>query len=127
MYGVGARGFISFKKLNQLSECLDVNVRHKLMLNAHINSVVIWVLRRIEIPMITLDEFIDLMKVIQIKMVAFYVEMPFNTFGKELHFVGIGLGDFVCVGQSWIIALTLWLKEVLGFAPRLIEIGLWTN
>ena len=74
--------------------------------------------------MIILNEFIDLMKVIRIKMVAFYAEMPFDRFGKELCFVRIGLGDFTCVGQSWIIALTLWLKEVLDFAPRLVGIGL---
>ena len=69
--------------------------------------------------MIILDEFIDLMKVIRIKMVAFYAEMPFDRFGKELRFVGVGLGDFVCVAQSnWIVALTLRLKEVLDFAPK---------
>ena len=61
--------------------------------------------------MIILNEFIDLMKVIRIKMVAFYAEMPLDRFGKELRFVSVGLGDFVCVAQSWIIALTLWLKE----------------
>ena len=81
-------------------------------------------LRRIKIPMVILDEFIDLMEVIRIKMIAFYAEMPFDRFGKELRFVGVGLADFVCVAQSWIIALTLWLKEVLDFAPRLVGIGL---
>ena len=45
--------------------------------------------------MIILDEFIDLMKVIRIKMVAFYAEMPFDRFGKELCLVSVGLGDFV--------------------------------
>ena len=70
--------------------------------------------------MIILDEFIDLMKVIRIKMVAFYAEMPFDRFGKELRFVGVGLDDFVCVAQSWIVTLTLRLKEVLDFAPRLV-------
>ena len=54
------------------------------MLVAHVKSVVIWVLKRIKIPMIILDEFIDLMKVIRIKMVTFYAEMPFDRFGKEL-------------------------------------------
>ena len=34
--------------------------------------------------MIILDEFIDLMKVVRIKMVAFYAEMPFDRFGKGL-------------------------------------------
>ena len=40
------------------------------------------------------------------------------SFGKELRFVGVGLGDFVRVAQGWIIAPTLWLKEVLDFATR---------
>ena len=77
--------------------------------------------------MIILNEFIDLMKVIRIKMIVFYAEMPFDRFGKELRFVGVCLGDFVCMAQSWIIALTLWLKEVLNFASRLSGFGLQTN
>ena len=64
------------------------------------------------------------MKVIQIKVIAFYAEVPFDRFGKELRFVSVGLGDFISVVPSWIIALTLWLKEVLNFAPRLIGVGL---
>ena len=74
--------------------------------------------------MVIRNEFIDLMKVIRIKMVALYAEMPFDRFSKELHFVSVGLSNFVCVEQSWIIALTLWLKEVLDFVPRLIGVGL---
>ena len=74
--------------------------------------------------MIILYEFIDLMEVIRIKMVAFDAEVPFDRFSKELHFVSVDLGDFVCMVQSWIIALTLRLKEVLNFAPRLIGVGL---
>ena len=70
--------------------------------------------------MIILNEFIDFMEVIRIKMVPFYAEMPFDGFGKELRFVSVGLGDFVCVAQSWIIALNLRLKEVLDFVPRLV-------
>ena len=50
--------------------------------------------------MVILNEFIDLMEVIRIKMIAFYAEMPFDRFSKELRFVGVGLGDFVCVVQS---------------------------
>ena len=72
--------------------------------------------------MIILYEFVDLMKVIRIKMIAFYAEMPFDRFGKELSFVGVSLGDFACVVQSWIITLTLWPEEVLNFAPRLIGV-----
>ena len=59
--------------------------------------------------MIILDEFIDFIEVIRIKMVAFYDKMPLDRFGKELRFVSVSLGDFVRMVQSWIIALTLWL------------------
>ena len=93
------------------------------MLISYIKSVVIWVLRKIKIPMIILNEFIDLMKVIRIKIVAFNAEMSLHRFGKELHFVSVSLGDFVHVAQSWIMALTLWLKEVLNFVPRLVGVG----
>ena len=70
--------------------------------------------------MIILDEFVDFIKVIRIKMIAFYAEMSLNRFGKGLRFINVGLGDFVRVVQSWIVTLTLWLKEVLNFALRLI-------
>ena len=45
--------------------------------------------------MIILDEFVDFIKVIRIKMVAFYAKMPLDRFGKELRFVSVSLGDFV--------------------------------
>ena len=57
--------------------------------------------------MIILDEFVDFIKVIRIKMVAFYAKMRLDRFGKELRFVSVTLGDFVRMVQSWIIALTL--------------------
>ena len=63
--------------------------------------------------MIILDEFVDFIKVIRIKMIAFYAEMSLDRFGKELRFISVGLGDFVRVVQSWIVTLTLRLKEVL--------------
>ena len=72
--------------------------------------------------MIILDEFVDFIKVIRIKMIAFYAEMSLNRFSKELRFISVGLGDFVRVVQSWIVTLTLQLKEVLNFAPRLIGV-----
>ena len=79
--------------------------------------------------MIILYEFNDLMEVIRIKMVAFDAEVPFDRFSKELCFVGVGLGDFVCVVQSWIIALTLGLRKFLilpqdslGLVSKLIEL-----
>ena len=62
--------------------------------------------------MLILDEFVDFIKVIRIKMIAFYAEVSLNRFDKELRFVSVSLGRFVCVAQSWIIALTLRLKEV---------------
>ena len=74
--------------------------------------------------MIILDEFVDFIKVIRIKMVAFYAKMSLDRFSEELRFISVSLGDFVRVVQSRIIALTLWLKEVLNFAPRLIGVGL---
>ena len=74
--------------------------------------------------MIILDEFVDFVKVIRIEMIALYAKMFLIRFGKELRFIGVSLGDFVRVVQSWIIALTLWLKEALNFAPRLGRIGL---
>ena len=95
-----------------------------LVLISHVKSVVIWVLKRIKIPMLILCEFIDLMEVIRIKMVAFNAEVPFERFSKELSFVGFGLGNLVCMVESWIITLTLRLKEVLNFAPRLIRVGI---
>ena len=59
--------------------------------------------------MIILDEFVDFIKVVRIKVVAFYARMPLDRFGKELRFVSVSLGEFVRMVQSWIIALTLWL------------------
>ena len=74
--------------------------------------------------MIILDEFVDFIKVIRIKMIAFYAEVPLDRFDKELRFIRVSLGDFVRTVQSWIVALTLRLKEVLNFAPRLIRVVL---
>ena len=70
--------------------------------------------------MIILYELVEFIEVIRIKMFALYAEVPFDRFGKELRFVGVCLGNLiVVVAQCWIIALTLWLEEVLYFAPRL--------
>ena len=49
--------------------------------------------------MIILNELVDFIKVIRIKMFALYAEVPFNRFGKELRFVSVCLGDFVVVAQ----------------------------
>ena len=43
--------------------------------------------------MIILDEFVDFIKVIRIKMIAFYAEVPLNRFSKELRFIRVSLGD----------------------------------
>ena len=90
------------------------------MFISNIKTVVIWVLRRIKISRIIFDEFVDFIKVIRIKMIAFYAEMSLDRFGKELRLISVGLGDFVRVVQSWMVALTFRLREVLNFAPRLI-------
>ena len=74
--------------------------------------------------MIILDEFVDCIKVIRIRMIAFDAEMSLDRFGKELRFISVSLGDSVCVVQSWIVALTPRLKEILDFAPRLVGVGL---
>ena len=49
--------------------------------------------------MIILYELVDFIKVIRNKMFSLYAEVLFDSFGKELHFVGICLGDFVIVAQ----------------------------
>ena len=77
--------------------------------------------------MITLFELIDFIIVVRIKMFARYAEVSFDRFSKELHFVGVCLGDFVVVAQCWIVALTLRLEEVFDFAPRLAWITLQAN
>ena len=74
--------------------------------------------------MIMLCELVDFTEVIQTKMFAFYAEVPFNRFSKELRFVCVCLGDFVIMMQCWIITLTLWLEEVFDFVPRIAWIGL---
>ena len=70
--------------------------------------------------MIILNEFVDFIKVIRIKMIALYAEMFLDRFGKGLRFISVSLGDFVRVVQSWIVALT----PILDFAPRLVGVGL---
>ena len=57
-------------------------------------------------------------------MVALDAKVPFDRFSKELRFVGVGLGDFVSVLQSRIIALTLRLKKVFDFMLRLVGVSL---
>ena len=68
--------------------------------------------------MIILDEFVDFIKVIRIKMIAFYAGMSLDRFGKELRFISVSLGDFVRVVQSSIVALTPRLKEILDFCAK---------
>ena len=102
---------------------MRVNILHKPVLISHVKPVVIWVFRRIKIPMIILYELADFIKVIEIKMFALYAEESFDRFGKELRFICVCLGDLVVVDQCWIVALTLTLEEVLDFAPRLTWIA----
>ena len=68
--------------------------------------------------------FVDLIEVVRIKIVALDAKVPFDRFSKELRFVDVGLGDFISMLQSRIIALTLWLKKVFDFMPRLIGVSL---
>ena len=67
--------------------------------------------------MVILDEFVDLIEVVRVKMVALDAKVPFDRFSKELRFVGVCLGDFVSVLQSRIIALTFRLEKVFDFTP----------
>ena len=52
--------------------------------------------------MIILDEFVDFIEVIRIKMIAFYAEMSLDRFGKELRFISISLSDFIRLVESMI-------------------------
>ena len=45
--------------------------------------------------MIILYEFVDFIKLIRIKILALYAEVPLDRFGKELRFVCVCLGDIV--------------------------------
>ena len=74
--------------------------------------------------MIIFYQVIDFVKVLGIEIFTLNAEVSFDRFGQEFHFIGICLGDFVIVAQSWIGALTLRLEEVLDFAPKLAWIGL---
>ena len=93
------------------------------MLISHVKPVIIWVLRGIKILIIILYELVDLIEVVRIKMDALDAKVHFDRVSKELRFVSVGLGDFVSVLQSWIVALTLWLKKVFDSAPRLVGVG----
>ena len=53
------------------------------MLISHVEPVVIWVLRRIKILIVILNEFVDLIEVVRIKMVALNAKVPFDRFSKE--------------------------------------------
>ena len=75
----------------------------------------------------TLYELVDFIEVIQIKVFAFYAEVSFDRFCKELLFVSVCFGDFVITEQCWIITLTLWLEKALDFAPRLVLVDLLAN
>ena len=94
------------------------------MLVSHVKPIVIWVLRRIKILIVILDEFVDLIEVVRIKIFTLYAKVPFDRFSKELLFVSVGLGDFGSVMQSRLIVLTLWLKKVFDFTPRLVGVSL---
>ena len=50
--------------------------------------------------MIILNKYVDVIKVIRIKMNAFYAEMSFDRLGKKLQFIGVGFGDYVCMCKA---------------------------
>ena len=47
--------------------------------------------------MVIFYEFVNLIKVIRIKIDALDSEVPFDRFSKELCFICVGLGNFVSV------------------------------
>ena len=83
---------------------------------------------RMKISMIILDEFVDFIKVIRIEMITLCAKCFSTDSAKSCALSALvlpgSLGEFVRLVQSWIIALTLWLKKVLNFALRLVRIGL---
>ena len=93
------------------------------MFISHLNPVIIWVLRGIEVLINILYEFVDLIEVVRIKMDALDAKVLFDRFGKKLRFVSTGLGDFASVLRNWIVPLTLWLKEVFDLVPRLVGVS----
>ena len=46
--------------------------------------------------MIILDEFVDFIKVIRIKMIAFYAKMSLDRFSKELRFTSVSTTWLLC-------------------------------
>ena len=99
--------------LRNLANLMSVTVgRHLPQASAfsYFKPVVIWVFRRIKIPMIILYELIDFIKMIRIKMFPLNAELSSDRFGKELRFIGICLGDLIAVAQWWIVALTQALR-----------------
>ena len=97
------------------------------MLVSHVKPVVIWVLRRIKILIVILDEFVDLIEVVRIKMFALYAKVPFDRFSKELRFVPVSCVNTVFVHKlkqegieiallvsHWLIFLTNQQTKVLA-------------
>ena len=76
--------------------------------------------------MMILYKVVDFMKVIRIKIIAFYAEMSLNRFGKALRFVSISLSDFVRMAQSrspfGLRKLSILRQDSSGLASGLIEL-----
>ena len=102
-----------------MSECVGVNIGHKVVIIIHVRSIIIGVFRRVKQFIIILFKLVDLIEVVRIRIVTLNAEVSFNRFGKDLHLISISLGGFRVGTQSRIIALTLWLEEVFNFTPRL--------
>ena len=93
---------------------MRVNIFHKLVLISHVKPVVIWVFRRIKIPIIILYELIDFIKVIRIRMFALNAKVYFDRFGKSC-----ALSAFVlAILSSWCSVLLL--RGHLGLRKFLI-------
>ena len=66
------------RNLTNLVRVWGINIGHKLVLISHVKPVIIWVLRGIKVLIIILYEFVDLIKVIRIKMDALDAQSAFR-------------------------------------------------
>ena len=119
MYVIETWSFTSLKELSYPNESIRFNMGHKVVIIIHVLSVIIGVFRRIKIFIIILYKLVDLIQVVQIKIVTLDAELFFDRFGKELRRISISLSGFRVESQIRIISLALWFEEVFDFMPRL--------
>ena len=72
--------------------------------------------------MIILDEIVDFIKVIRIKMIAFYAKMSLQIQQRVPLYQRWSWR--LCSRDAELVALTPRLYEILDFAPRLVGVGL---